>query len=84
MNGMMDEMQRQINIRMKVSVVLLGCDMVWTCRQIPEALKMETVYFSKMLVCTFKSMQCHSPEHQHLHHRKNLKSHLGMDGFGRM
>jgi hypothetical protein len=38
-------------------------------------LKVETVYFSKMLVFTYESIQCHNPQqHNHPNCHENLKS----------
>jgi hypothetical protein len=41
---------------------------------------MQTVCFSEMMVSTYESTQRHNPDQQycHLHHHKNLKSHLSL------
>jgi hypothetical protein len=68
-----------------ISIFLLGCDAVWTHRQIPtlwrnilsppSGVKKEVVSSSKILVSTYESTQHHNPEeHNHLHCHENLKS----------
>jgi hypothetical protein len=66
-------------------VAVLGCDAVCTRRWIPtfrrsilspsSGLKMETVCFSEMLVFTYETTWCNSPEQQHRRHRREI-SHL--------
>jgi hypothetical protein len=60
-----------------VDVGLLGCNVVWTRREIPtfrrnilsssSRLKMKAERFSEALVSTYKSTRHYSPKHQHRH-----------------
>jgi hypothetical protein len=69
-------------------VGLLGCNALWTCRQIrtfrrntlspPSGVNMEAVCFSETLATLHKSKRLFNPKDQirHFHRRENLKSHL--------
>jgi hypothetical protein len=71
-----------------VDVGLLGCDTIWTCRQVPvywmnmlppfSLLKIDSLFSSKTLLSTYKSSWHHKPEaqHQHLLCYDNFKPHI--------
>lgn len=53
-----------------ITVALLGCDFVWTRRQISRVTGMNTGSLSEMQVSTFKGTQRYYPHDQFLHHRR--------------